>query len=138
MTTYLIDTNVISEWMRPKPNKKIHDWLSGVPVLATYVSVLTLGEIRKGVEMMRDKKRKQIFINWLDQELQDYFKTRVLEITQPVADRWGRLLADEGRPLPAIDSLIAATALHYDLTVVTRNTKHFNFSSLSVLNPWEL
>lgn len=135
---YLLDTNVISEWVKPKPNKRVYEWLSAVPSEHLFISVLTLGEIRKGVEKINDIKRKTKYLHWLEHELPSWFATRVLDIDSLVSDRWGRLLAHENRPLPVIDSLLAATALHYDFKMITRNDADFAFSSLEVINPWKL
>ena len=135
--SYLIDTNVLSELVRPKPNKKVLTWFSEIPRDALYLSVLTLGEIRKGVEKISDQKRKEKIRVWLEIELPGWFKDRMLPVDQFVADRWGRLQSDMKQPLPAIDSLIAATALCHDLRLVTRNIKDFHYPSLQVISPWE-
>lgn len=135
--SYLLDTNVISETVRRSPDKAVIAWLKGIPGEALYVSVLTLGEVRKGIEGLKDHQRREKLRVWLEHDLPDWFEDRVLTIDMPVADRWGRLLASAGRPLPTIDSLLAATALHYELRLVTRNTKDFEFPGLEVINPWE-
>jgi predicted nucleic acid-binding protein len=100
------------------------------------VSVLTLGEIRKGVETLGDKKRREKLRLWLEHELPTWFEDRVLPVDLAVADRWGRLLAEVGRPVPTIDSLLAATALHHELRLVTRNAKDFDYPGLDVINPF--
>lgn len=135
--SYLLDTNVISETVRRSPDKAVIAWLKGIPGEALYVSVLTLGEVRKGIEGLKDHQRREKLRVWLEHDLPDWFEDRVLTIDMPVADRWGRLLASAGRPLPTIDCLLAATALHYELRLVTRNTKDFEFPGLEVINPWE-
>ena len=134
--SYLLDTNVISELVRPKPAKVVLDWFENIPSEALHISVLTLGEIRKGVEQMPDGVRREKLRLWLEHDLVDWFGTRVLPVDMPVADRWGRLLALVGRPVPSIDSLLAATALHHELRLVTRNQKDFNYPGLQVINPW--
>ena len=134
--SYLLDTNVISELIRPKPEPKVLEWFKNIPEETLYLSVLTLGEIRKGVELLKDLKRKEKLRIWLEIDLPRWFGERVLEINQDVADRWGRLQAEIKRPIPAIDSLIASTALHHDLRLVTRNVNDFKFSSLQVICPW--
>ena len=118
--TYLLDTNVISELTRPRPNPGVVAWLREMPDAALHLSVLTLGEIRKGVEAMPDGVRKEELRLWLEQELPAWFEARLLPVSAGVADRWGSLLAEVGRPVPAIDSLLAATALHHGLRLVTR------------------
>lgn len=134
--SYLLDTNVISELVRPKPAKAVLVWFENIPSEALHISVLTLGEIRKGVEQMPEGMRREKLRLWLDHDLTDWFSTRVLPVDVAVADRWGRLLAQVGRPLPSIDSLLAATALHHELRLVTRNQKDFNYHGLEVINPW--
>lgn len=134
--SYLLDTNIISELVRPKPAKTVLVWFEKIPSEALHISVLTLGEIRKGVEQMPDGARREKLRLWLEHELLDWFGTRILSIDIPVADRWGRLVAQMGRPVPSIDSLLAATALHYELRLVTRNQKDFDYPGLEVVNPW--
>ena len=135
--SYLLDTNVISETVRRQQNKLVIEWLKQIPAEALFVSVLTLGEIRKGVEGLADKKRKEKLRLWLEHDLPIWFEGRVLPIDLSVAERWGRLLAEIGRPVPTIDSLLAATALHYELRLVTRNAKDFDYPGLEVINPWQ-
>ena|SRR3990167_3190100 len=134
---YLLDTNVISELMRQKPNHSVIALLSQTDMNSLYLSVLSIGEIRKGIEKVLDPKRKQKMALWLEQEIPHKFHNRILPINLAVADRWGRLQHQTKRSLSAIDSLIAATALHHDMTLVTRNTKDFcDCAGLEVLNPW--
>ena len=101
-----------------------------------YLSALTLGEIRKGVENVPDRERRLKLLDWLEIELPAFFSSRILSVDVPVADRWGRLQAEAQRPLPAVDSLLAATALHHQLRLVTRNAKDFEHPGLEVINPW--
>jgi len=134
--SYLLDTNVISELVRPKPAKVVLDWFENIPSEALHISVLSLGEIRKGVEQMPDGDRREKLRLWLEHDLVAWFDTRVLPVDMPIADRWGRLLALVGRPVPSIDSLLAATALHHELRLVTRNEKDFDYPGLEIINPW--
>lgn len=134
--SYLIDTNVISELRRKQPDSKVMDWFYRSPSQSLFLSVLTLGEIRKGVGRVEDPKRRQTLIDWLNVELPTFFLGRLLAIDAQVADRWGRLQSDAGRPLPAIDGLLAATALQHGLTLVTRNVKDFAGLNLDIINPW--
>jgi len=113
--SYLLDTNILSETVRRAPNKSVLAWLDRIPGEALFVSVLTLGEIRKGIEAITDKKRREKLRLWLEHELPVWFEGRVLPVDLAVADRWGRILAEVGRPVPTIDSLLAATALHHEL-----------------------
>ena len=137
--SYLIDSNVISELARPKPDATVLAWFANTPDDALFLSALTLGEIRKGVEKLsgaEDAQRREKLRLWLEHDLRDWFGRRILPIGPEVADHWGRLLAQAGRPVPAIDSLLAATALHHDLRLVTRNTRDFDYAGLEVINPW--
>ena len=135
--SYLLDTNVLSETMRSRPNIQVSTWIKQVPEESLFVSVLTLGEIRKGIETLTDKKRKEKLRVWLDYEMPMWFEGRVLAIDLPIAERWGKLLAAIGRPVPTVDSLLAATALHHELRLVTRNVKDFDYPGLEVINPWQ-
>lgn len=134
--SYLIDTNVLSELRRKSPDAGMADWFSQRPPTTLHLSVLTLGEIRKGIEGVNDETRRQSLIDWLEIDLPTFFTGRILSIDGAVADRWGRLVAAAGRPLPAIDSLLAATALEHDLVLVTRNVKDFAGLPVQIFNPW--
>ena len=135
--SYLLDTNVVSELVRPKPNSKVVKWFENVPDEALHLSVLSLGEIRKGVEKLTASRHRERLRVWLEQDLVDWFGPRLMPVDHAVADRWGILLAQVERPVPAIDSLLAATALHYALRLVTRNVEDFLFTGLEVINPWD-
>ena len=135
--SYLLDTNVVSETIRRQQNALVIGWLKEIPSEALFVSVLTLGEIRKSIEGLIDREKREKLRLWLEHDLTSWFEGRVLPIGCAVADRWGRLLAGVARPVPAIDSLIAATALHHELRLVTRNAKDFNYPGLEVINPWQ-
>jgi len=134
--SYLIDTNVLSELRRKSPDPGVVVWFSQRPPTTLHLSVLTLGEIRKGIEGVGDEVRKQTLIDWLETDLPTFFTGRILDVNGAVADRWGRLVAAAGRPLPTIDSLLASTALEHDLVLVTRNTKDFAGLPVEVFNPW--
>lgn len=134
--SYLLDTNVVSELVCAKPDAAVLKWFEAVPDQALHLSVLSLGEIRKGIELLKDGARKEKLRLWLEQELTNWFEGRLLPVSAQVADRWGRLLAEANGPIPAIDSLLAATALHHELRLVTRNVGDFRFSGLEVVNPW--
>jgi predicted nucleic acid-binding protein len=134
--SYLVDTNVLSELRRREPNSGVVDWFAQRPATTLYLSVLTLGEIRKGIDPLPDDDRKLKLLDWLEVELPAFFSSRIVPVDVVVADRWGRLIAQAGRPLPAIDSLLAATALTHGLTLVTRNGRDFDFPGLEVINPW--
>lgn len=134
--SYLLDTNILSETIRKSPNRSVITWLDQIPGEALFISVLTLGEIRKGIESLRDKRRREKLRLWLEHELPEWFEGRVLPVDLAVADRWGRLLAEARRPVPTIDSLLAATALHHELRLVTRNARDFDYHGLEVINPF--
>ncbi|MDD1612479.1 MAG: type II toxin-antitoxin system VapC family toxin [Methylococcaceae bacterium] len=134
--SYLIDTNVLSELRRKSPDTGVVNWFSKRPAVTLYLSVLTLGEIRKGIEGISDEQRRLALIDWLETDLPLFFTGRILCIDEAVADRWGRLIAKAGRPLPAIDSLLAATAIEHDLVLVTRNIKDFSGLPVNLFNPW--
>lgn len=135
--SYLIDTNVLSELRRRDPDNNVVRWMSDRPPATQFISVLTLGELRKGVEGLPEGERKRRLLDWLEVELPTYFAGRILPVDVAVAQNWGLLLARPGRPLPAIDSLLAATALTHGLTLVTRNLRDFPQAQLRVLNPWD-
>lgn len=136
--SYLVDTNVLSELRRREPQPQVVTWVASRPATTLYLSVLTLGELRKGIEVLPEGARKRSLLDWLEVELPGFFAGRVLPIDAPVADRWGHLVARAGRPLPAIDSLLAATALTHGLTLVTRNLRDFAYPELQAIDPWSL
>ncbi len=134
--SYLLDTNVLSELRRKAPNDRVVNWMAQRPASTLYLSVLTLGELRKGVEGLTDAGRRAALLDWLETELPAFFTGRILPVDAQVADRWGRLVAAAGRPLPAIDSLIGATAAHYGLSLVTRNVRDYADLGLDIIDPW--
>ena len=140
MRGFLLDTNGISELVRPKPDPRVVEWMESADESQLYLSVLTLGEIRKGVAELVHGRRRANLEAWLDVELQGRFRERILPIDAAIADQWGQLTATakrKGKTLPVIDGLLAATALHYNLTVVTRNASDLMNAQVQVLNPWQ-
>ena len=135
--SYLLDTNVLSELRRKTPHPSVVAWVSSRPASTLYLSVLTLGELRKGVESVADPSRRLALMDWLETDLPSFFAGRILAVDAQVSDRWGRLLALAGRPLPAIDSLLGATASLHGLRMVTRNARDFASLGVEVVNPWE-
>jgi predicted nucleic acid-binding protein len=136
---FLLDTNVVSELIKPKPNPNVTRWIHATDENLFYLSVLTLGEIRKGIASLPDAARRVRLEAWLDGDLALRFSGRILPIDQPIADRWGRLSGAaiaRGTPLPVIDTLLAATALHHDLTFVSRDTQHLVAASVASFDPW--
>ena len=136
---YLLDTNVISEVARIKPNPMVIDWIREASIGSLFLSALSLGEIRTGVECLDSGQRKNKLMAWLEKDVVIWFGSNILPIDQDVAERWGYMVAECGskKNVDAIDSLIAATALAHNLVMVTRNVKDFNFPGLEVLNPFE-
>lgn len=134
---FLVDTNVVSEIARPRPDRAVLGWFESVADHTLYLSVLSIGEIRKGVEKLPDGKRRKELKVWLEEALPAWFGPRLLPVDRAVADQWGTLMAASARPLPAIDSLLAATALTHGLVIVTRNVADFAVAGLKVLNPWQ-
>jgi len=134
---YLIDTNVISELRRREPEPRVVEWFERKPAGLLYMSVLSLGEIRRDVEKLAASERKQSLRAWLENDLPAFFAGRLLPIDAAVAHRWGRLQAEMGRPLPAIDSLLAATPLEHRLVLITRNLKDLLGLPVVVANPWD-
>lgn len=135
--SYLIDTNVICETIKRTPNTNVTNWFKSIRNEDLYISVLTLGEIRKGLAKINDLDRKEKIYLWLEQDLVSWFNERIIPIDINVANKWGVVCTEMVKSIPVIDSLIASTALHFDLILVTRNTKDFCYQGLKVINPFE-
>jgi predicted nucleic acid-binding protein len=139
MSGFLLDTNLVSERIRVKPERRVLEWIEAADEGLLYLSVLTLGKIRKGVAGLAQGKRRTRLETWLEVDLQTRFSGRLLPIDVAVANRWGLLAAQaktKGVSLPVIAGLLAATAIHYDLTVVSRNSSDFARVQVPVVNPW--
>ncbi len=137
--SFLLDTNVVSEWVKPQPNAAVIAWLDEVDEDRVFLSVITLTELRYGIERLAAGKRRKRLEDWLQHELPLRFEGRILDIDPTVANACGDLLAQRealGRPIEAMDAYLAATAEVHRLTLVTRNESHFNDTVRSVLNPW--
>ena len=134
---FLLDTNVVSEWVRPAPNDGVISWLDQIDEDRVFLSVITLTELRFGIERLAPGKRRDRLQNWFENELPVRFETRVLAIDPAVATACGDVLArreKEGRPMELADAYLAATAQVHQLTVVTRNA---DFADVAhCLNPW--
>jgi predicted nucleic acid-binding protein len=140
MSGFLLDTNCISELFRPNPEPRVLNWMEAADEAMLYLSVLTVGEIRKGLAGLDQGKRRTRLETWLEIDLRARFSGRIVPVDAPVADRWGWLAAEakrKGKGLSIIDGLLAATALHHNLTVVSRNAGDFAHTPVPVLNPWE-
>ncbi len=143
MSGFLVDTNVISEFARPdnQPDPRVKQWLEAADPNSLYASVLTFGEIRRGIEKLAPGKRRTRLETWLEEDLHEWFENRLLVIDEVIANRWGSLAAAaqrSGRPLAIIDGLLSATALEHKLTVVTRNNTDFISAGAPILNPWQI
>ncbi|MGA2769345.1 MAG: type II toxin-antitoxin system VapC family toxin [Bryobacteraceae bacterium] len=140
MSGFLLDANCVSELVRVKPEPRVLEWMEVADESLLYLSVLTLGEIRKGLAALPQGRRRARLEAWLEVDLRGRFSGRILPVDAAVADRWGLLAAQarrNGAPLPIVDGLLAATALHHNLTLVSRNVCDFAAAQVSVLNPWE-
>lgn len=139
MTGWLLDTNVLSELRRPKPNRKVVAFVAEQPLDALYVSTVTLAEIRSGIEQVTDAGRRAELNAWLANKVRPLFAQRVLEVTEDVLFEW-RLLVERGRKVGHTfsqpDLFIAATALRHGLTVVSRDTSQYTTAGAPVFNPW--
>ena len=138
--SYLLDTNVVSECTKPRPNPGVIEWLSQVAEDDVFLSVVTFAELRHGIERLPAGRRRRRLDEWLRGELALRFEGRIVLIDGAIADEWGRLVVRQearGRPIAAIDGLIAATAQVHALTLVTRNAADFQISVKAVLNPWK-
>jgi predicted nucleic acid-binding protein len=138
---YLLDTNVISELIARTPNQEVVDWIDSLVPETVYLSVITIGELRKGIERLAPSRRKDELTTWLEGDLLLRFAGKVLNITVDVMLVWGELtgrLEREGKPIAAIDSLIAAIVLQGNYILVTRNESDFQFTGVSLINPWKL
>lgn len=136
---FLLDTNAVSAWKRPKPDTGLVRWLTAVDEDCVFLSVITLAELRRGVEMMPPGARRDLFDAWLVQDVTDRFSSRLLPVDAEIADLWGRVMMrgrSVGRPTSPMDAFIAATAERHDLTLVTRNTSDFDALGIRLLNPW--
>jgi predicted nucleic acid-binding protein len=136
---YLLDTSVISELVKSKPQRSVLDWAEACDEHSLFLSILTLGELQEGVTKLAQSKRKEFLQSWISNDLIQRFRSRILSVDEEVAVVWGRIQGEaerRGRPMPAVDSLIAATAVAHQLTVVTRNSSDIEESGVSVFNPW--
>ncbi|MBV1702939.1 MAG: type II toxin-antitoxin system VapC family toxin [Hyphomicrobiales bacterium] len=137
--SFLIDTNVISELTRPNPDQRVVSFLHESDEDHLFVSVITLGELLRGVALKADGRAKSALDDWLRGDLRERFAGRILDVTSEIADRWGDLMATakrQGTALHAMDGFLAATALVHGKTLVTRNVKDFAPFEVSIFNPW--
>jgi hypothetical protein len=136
---YLLDTNVLAEWVKPHPNVGVVRWLDEVDEDRVHISVITLAEIRHGIARMPAGARRRRLDDWLTNDLSARFQERVLSVGPAIADRWGRIVAScskSGRPISAMDAFVAATAQHHGMELVTRNGSDFAAVDIELLDPW--
>jgi predicted nucleic acid-binding protein len=137
--SFLLDTNAVSEWTKPKPNPNLIAWFASVDEDRTFLSVITIAEIKFGVERLKAGQRRSNLESWLNGDLAARFEGRLLPVNAAVAEAWGKITASRaavGRPIPIMDGFIAATAAVFGLTLVTRNTADFENTPAPILNPW--
>ncbi len=137
---YLLDTCVISELVAKKPNPKVIEFVDSLDPDDVFLSVITIGEIVKGIEKLAKSNRKQKLNDWLKEDLLARFDGKIIPLNTDVLIKWGALTArveSKGKPMPAIDSLIAATVSTHEMTLVTRNIEDFASAGIEIVNPWE-
>jgi predicted nucleic acid-binding protein len=136
---FLLDTNLVSEWTKPRPNRGVVSWLADADEDRVFISVVTIAELRHGVERLAIGRRRKRLNEWIEGELLFRFDERILPIDAATADAWGRIVAHReelGRPIGTMDAFIAATAQVHKLTLATRNQTDFEASVATVVNPW--
>ena len=136
---YLLDTCVISELTKKNPNPNVVKWISNIEETRLFISVLTIGEIHKGIEKLPKSSKREKLHKWVNTDLKERFSKKTIDFDLRTAVTWGKIQARSelaGQTLPAIDGLIAATGITHDLIVVTRNTQDMKISEVSLLNPW--
>ncbi len=140
MPGFLLDTNVISELVKPAPDERVLRWVASQSALDLYLSAITVGELTRGVARLPAGQRRDTLARWIEEDLQQQFSERILAFDQPAAVTWGHIMGEadrRGRPRAAIDAQLAATAIRHGLTVATRNTADFDSIGVQVTNPWE-
>ena len=137
--SFLLDTNVVSEWVKPRPEPQVVAWLADVDEDRVFISVVTVGELRHGIERLPASRRRERLDEWLRDELSQRFEGRVLPIDTAIANAWGTIVAQRersGRPIGTMNAFMAATADVHGLTLVTRNASDFRSSVKTVFDPW--
>ena len=135
----LLDTNILSEVTKPRPEARVMEWLDGLDEDLAFISVVSIAEIRRGVALMDNGRKRDALAEWLAEDLPRRFESRVIPVDGPVALTWGDLMGSakrSGRGMSTMDGLIAATAIKHDLTLATRNIKDFEGFGISLLDPW--
>ena len=137
---YLLDTCAISEMVKPKPEKRVIEWISAQEETHLFLSVITIGEVQKGISKLPESNKKKRLQAWLQTDLPERFGGRILPIDYQTALNWGRMQASAektGNTIPAIDGIIAAQAITHSMTVVTRNIDDMRASKALLFNPWQ-
>jgi predicted nucleic acid-binding protein len=141
MSGFLLDTNIPSEMLRPRPDANVAAWVKRQVQETLFVSVVTLGELRRGATLLAEQSARRVELErMIHEKVPSWFHDRILPVTRSVAERWGVLDGERqlaGRPLNTADGMIAATALEHGLTLVTRNVRDFQGLGVTVLNPWD-
>lgn len=140
MKGYLVDTNIPSELTREKPDARVVRFLRDAGRNTVFLSVMTIGEICKGIAGLPSSQKRTALQKWLDNDLRPWFAGRILPVTETIAERWGQLAAaakQRGSTLAVVDGVIAATALDHDLVLITRNARDFAGLGVNISNPWE-
>ncbi|MGI2033839.1 type II toxin-antitoxin system VapC family toxin [Rhizobium panacihumi] len=135
----LLDTNVLSEVTKPRPDETVLQWLHGLDEDRTFISIVSIAEIRRGVALMDGGRKRDALDEWLRYDLPQRFESRIIPVEEPVALAWGDLMAlakRSGRGLASMDGLIAATAIAHRLTLATRNVKDFEGFGIDIIDPW--
>lgn len=137
---YLLDTNVISEWCKPQPSVNVVRWCIETDEDRLYISVIALAEIRRGIELLADERRREHLSHWLTNDLSIRFERRILDVDERIANQWGVTMAASqklGITMSSMDALLAATAIAHSMTLVTRNTNDFGHLHIAILDPWQ-
>ncbi len=137
--SFLLDTNVLSDWVKPQPDPGMAQWIAEADEASLFISVITLAELRRAIERMAPGRRRDRMRNWLDADLADRFEDRICDIDSEVAKVWGRITAQReraGRPIGPMHAFIAAIAAQRGFAVVTRNVVDFADIAVEVVNPW--
>ena len=138
---YLLDTNVVSEWARPRPAPQVVRWLADADEDRVFLSVITIAELERGVSLLPTGKKRESLASWIANDLLERFEGRLLDVTVEVARAWGVVMSAAqraGRPLAAMDGFFAATSRAHGLALVTRNDADFASTGVEIVNPWKL
>ena len=136
---FLLDTNILSEVTKPRPEGRVLDWLDGLDEDRSFISVVSIAEIRRGVALMDNGRKRDALVEWLASDLPERFEHRVIPVEERVALAWGDLMGDakrNGRGMSSMDGLVAATAIAHELSLATRNIKDFEGFGIDLIDPW--